>query len=118
MQTAAGVSLAVVLLALFFRGTDVEAIRGSLLGARPAWIGLAVALMLFTYALRALRWQILLAPIGTAGWWNCFVATVIGFSVNFLVPPGRLGEIARPYVLARKEGFSASSALRTRTGLR
>jgi uncharacterized protein (TIRG00374 family) len=33
--------------------------------------------------------------------------------VNFLAPTGRLGELARPYLLARREGFSASSAFAT-----
>ena len=53
----------------------------------------------------------LLSPLGRAGLWNCFTTTVIGFMVNFLA--GRLGEIARPYLLARKEGFSASSTFAT-----
>jgi len=68
---------------------------------------------LVTHFWRAVRWKVLLTPIGRAGLWNCFAMTIIGFMVNFLVPPGRLGEIARPYLLARKEGFSASSAFAT-----
>jgi hypothetical protein len=65
-----------------------------------------------TYLIRAIRWQGLLLPLGRAGLANCFNATVIGFMVNFLAP-GRLGEIARPYLLARREGFSASGAFAT-----
>jgi uncharacterized protein (TIRG00374 family) len=55
----------------------------------------------------------LLAPVGKPGLVACFVTTVIGFMVNFLAPTGRLGELVRPYLLARREGFSASSAFAT-----
>jgi uncharacterized protein (TIRG00374 family) len=65
-----------------------------------------------TYAVRAVRWRVLLSPLGRAGLANCFSTTVIGFMVNFLAW-GRLGEIARPYLLARREGFSASGAFAT-----
>lgn len=113
VQTTFGLVAAAILLWLFFRGTDLAAIRESLAGARLSLILAAVAMTLLGYLLRAMRWKVLLAPLGSAALWNCFVATAIGFMVNSLVPPGRLGEIARPYVLARKEGFSASSAFAT-----
>ena len=112
-QALLGAALAVVLLWLFFRGTDLGAIRQHLAEANPALLLAAVAMTLVTNLWRALRWKVLLAPLGRAGLWNCFAMTIIGFMVNFLVPPGRLGEIARPYLLARKEGFSASSAFAT-----
>ena len=112
-QTLFGAALAVLLLWLFFRGTDVAAIKQSLASARPALVAGAVLMTLLTHLWRAVRWKVLLAPIGRASLWNCFSMTIIGFMVNFLVPPGRLGEIARPYLLARKEGFSASSAFAT-----
>jgi uncharacterized protein (TIRG00374 family) len=113
LQIVLGVVFAVGLLWLFFRGTDLDAIRQSLNRANPALILAAIAMTLVTHLWRALRWQVLLAPLGRAGLWNCFATTIIGFTVNFLVPPGRLGEIARPYLLARKENFSASGAFAT-----
>jgi len=111
LQSAALVALAALLLWLFFRGTDVGAIRESLTHAKPSLIVAAVLTTLVTYFLRALRWRFLLTPLGKAGLGNCFSTTVIGFMVNFLA--GRLGEVARPYLLARREGFSASSTFAT-----
>lgn len=105
--------LSVVLLAFFFRGTDVASIRDALLSASPKLIAAAIALTMVTYALRALRWQGLMVPIGTASFANCFATTVLGFTVNFLVPGGRVGEIARPYLLAKRESFPVSSTLAT-----
>lgn len=85
----------------------------SLATARISYIGLALALTFLTYLLRAYRWKYLLLPVGRARLGRLFVTTVIGFMVNFLLPTGRLGEFARPYLLARREGFSASGALAT-----
>jgi uncharacterized protein (TIRG00374 family) len=100
------------LLWLFFRGANLGEIKKSLLGAKPAPIFWSLVATMATYLIRAIRWQGLLLPLGRAGLANCFRATVIGFMVNFLAP-GRIGEIARPYLLARREGFSASGALAT-----
>lgn len=113
LQTVILGSLALALLGVFFKGTDFRAIGESLVQAKPAFLGLAVALTMVTYLVRAVRWRYLLAPVGKPALGACFVTTVIGFTVNFLVPPGRLGEVARPYLLARREGFSASSTFAT-----
>jgi hypothetical protein len=102
----------VALLWLFFRGVNLSELRETLLRASPALIFWSLVATAATYLLRAIRWQGLLLPLGHAGLANCFTATVIGFMVNFLAP-ARLGEIARPYILARREGFSASSAFAT-----
>jgi uncharacterized protein (TIRG00374 family) len=102
-----------VLLVFFFKDADFAAIAASLSTADGWLITLAVLLTMVSYLVRALRWRYLLAPVGEARLRLCFETTVIGFMVNFLVPPGRLGELARPYLLARREGLSASSAFAT-----
>ncbi len=51
-------------------------------------------------------------PIGRARFGPAFRATVIGFTATFLLP-GRVGEVLRPYLLARKEGFSAAATFAT-----
>ncbi len=112
MHTVAILVTTFALLWLFFRGANLGEIKKSLLGAKPAPIFWSLVATMATYLIRAIRWQGLLLPLGRAGLANCFRATVIGFMVNFLAP-GRLGEIARPYLLARREGFSASGALAT-----
>ncbi len=111
VRTGLFLLLAAGLLWLFFRGSDLSAIRSTLARANLWILGSALGVMLVTYWLRAARWQLLLAPLGRARLWNCFTTTVIGFMINFLA--ARLGEIARPYLLARREGFSASSAFAT-----
>ncbi len=112
VHTAAILVVTVLFLWLFFRGANLGEIQKSLLSARPVPIFWSLVATMATYLIRAIRWQGLLLPLGRAGLANCFSATVIGFMVNFLAP-GRLGEIARPYLLARREGFSASGAFAT-----
>ena len=65
-----------------------------------------------TYAVRALRWQYLLAPIGPTHFSTAFRTTVIGFAATFLLP-ARAGEVIRPYLLARREGLNATAAFAT-----
>ena len=113
LQALAVSLLGLLLLAWFFKGADFSAIRESLGRARPSLILSAAALTMVTYFLRAVRWSYLLRPLGFAGLGPLFTTTVIGFAMNFLLPTGRVGELARPYLLARKAGFSASSTFAT-----
>jgi uncharacterized protein (TIRG00374 family) len=113
VQAVAMGLLAVALLAFFFKGADFRAIGDALARADLRLIMLAIAVTMVTYFIRAVRWKFLLAPLGRPRLTVCFVTTVIGFMVNFLAPTGRLGELARPYLLARREGFSASGAFAT-----
>ena len=75
-----------------------------------SWLSLAMALILATYAGRALRWEIMLRPLTSqVQMWRLFVATCIGFTAVVLF--GRAGEPVRPYLIARKEGVSFSSQI-------
>lgn len=105
-------ALTVALLWGFFQGTNFTLLAQYIQHADAAWIAAAIAMTLFGYVLRARRWQALLAPLGPAKFRNTFRATVIGFTATNLLP-GRLGEVLRPYLLARAEGLQFSSTLGT-----
>jgi uncharacterized protein (TIRG00374 family) len=104
--------LTAALLWLFFRDLDVREVWVAIKRANPGLIALAVAIMMLTYVLRAWRWQMLLAPIGQARFRTAFRTTVIGFTATFLLP-ARVGEVLRPYLLARQEGFKATATFAT-----
>ncbi len=104
--------LTAALLWLFFRNVDVGELWGALSRAHLWLIGLAVLVTIQTYVLRAWRWQALLLPLGRARFRTAFRTTVIGFAATFLLP-GRVGEVLRPYLLARREGFKVPSTLAT-----
>jgi glycosyltransferase 2 family protein len=100
------------LLAFFLRDADMSGVWMETRRARPELLGIALILTGLTYVLRALRWQYLLAPIGPTHFANAFRTTVVGFAASFLLP-ARAGEVIRPYLLARREGFAATAAFAT-----
>jgi uncharacterized protein (TIRG00374 family) len=105
-------ALTLVLVAIFIRSIDIGKAWEAILAAHAGWIGLATLVTLQTYLLRARRWQVLLEPIGRAGFRNAFRTTVIGYAANFLLP-ARIGEVLRPYLLARREGLDPAAAFAT-----
>ena len=70
----------------------------------------AIAVIYFTYFLRALRWKIFLRPVRRQGSWLGLVApTIIGFTGLALL--GRPGELIRPFLIARRENLNFSSQM-------
>ena len=100
------------LLGIFLRSVDLSDVWAETRRANPLPLVLAVIVTGITYAIRSLRWQYLLAPIGKTHFTTAFRTTVIGFAATFLLP-ARAGEVIRPYLLARKEGLNATAAFAT-----
>src|SRR5256885_13578011 len=104
--------LTIGLLAFFFRKADPAKVWAETRNADPWLLLEAVIVTALTYGVRAWRWQSLLAPIGRTRYTVAFETTVIGFAANALIP-GRVGEVLRPYLLARREKLNATSAFAT-----
>ena len=111
LRTALVLALVVGLLALFLHNVDLGRVGGDILRARPLWLVVAVGTMFVNLAIRALRWQYLLEPLGSASFANAFRATAVGFAASGILP-ARAGEVIRPYFLARRERLSAAAAAR------
>jgi glycosyltransferase 2 family protein len=112
LRTAVAVLLGVVLLALFLRNASLHDVWVEVTRARTDLVLLSVGITALTYVLRAVRWQYLLSPIGRVGFGNALRMTVIGFAASAVLP-ARAGEVLRPWLLARKEGLSATAAFAT-----
>lgn len=76
------------------------------------WIVPSTAIALSTYLVRGLRWKIILNPIRRIGFWHAFHPLVIAFTINCLLP-GRLGELARPAILYKRDNVDFSKSLAT-----
>lgn len=100
------------LLGVFLRSANLGQVRQELAGARMSLIVLSFGTHVFVYAIRALRWQYLLQPVGKVRFSAALNATIIGFAAISLLP-GRVGEVLRPYLLARREGLNATSTFAT-----
>src|SRR5829696_3037223 len=104
--------LTIGLLAYFLYGVELRPVWDATRQADARLLVAGVGITMLTYALRAFRWQYLLAPIGPTRFWTAFRTTVIGFMASFLLP-ARPGEVLRPFLLARQEGLPATAAFAT-----
>ena len=102
----------VALLALFLRQADLAAVGRELSRAHPGGIVLALVASVLTFVCRTFRWQYLLLPAGHVPFGPALRATIIGFGANALLP-GRVGEVIRPYLLARKARLDPTATFAT-----
>ncbi|MDI6784543.1 MAG: lysylphosphatidylglycerol synthase transmembrane domain-containing protein [bacterium] len=80
--------------------------------AEYLWFIPATIIFIFSFYLRAVRWQIFMAPIQYLPVKRLIPSLMIGFMGNSVLP-ARLGELIRPYVLGKKENISISAILAT-----
>ena len=108
--------IAVSLLLLLFlawqvyRIDDPAGLIDELAAANYFYLIPAVAVYFIGVWFRAMRWQFLLNPLRDFPVRRLYPIVIIGYAANNLLPM-RLGELVRSYYLARRENFSASSAL-------
>ena len=112
VRTVIGLGLAVGLMALFLRNADFASVWSEIRSARLDLVGGSLVAIALSYAFRVRRWQQLLGPIGQVSFLAAWRATAIGFATTAVLP-GRLGEVVRPYLLARGEQLSASAVFAT-----
>jgi glycosyltransferase 2 family protein len=111
-RTFVVLALVVGLLGVFLHSVNLRTVAAEIVRAQPYWLALSLATMFANLAIRALRWQYLLEPLGVASFANAFRATAVGFAASSILP-ARAGEIIRPYFLARHERMSATGAFAT-----
>jgi len=109
---ALGLLVSAAALWLLFSGLEF----GQFLDAFRAanyWSLLPVAFMVLAGGyLRALRWRWIILPIKRVSPYNAFIAMVIGYMANSLLPV-RLGEFVRAHIIGRRENISRTSAMAT-----
>ncbi len=81
---------------------DIEKIKESLKNARYYLIFPVLAILIISHYIRALRWKLLIEPLGyPVRGFNAFLAVMIGYLTNLAFP--RLGEVVKCTALARYE---------------
>jgi uncharacterized protein (TIRG00374 family) len=84
----------------------------SFLMADYSWLALSVVLGILSHVIRALRWKILLEPMGhNPKNSNTFFAVMIGYLANMALP--RLGEVTRCGVLNKYEKIPINQSIGT-----
>jgi uncharacterized protein (TIRG00374 family) len=112
LKIAAGALVGLALIYWFVRDLDARAVLETIRRANWAMLAAATLLIVSTYAIRAVRWRALLAPVHPgAHFGSLFATTALGFAAVFLL--GRTGEIVRPVALSSKEHVRPSASLAT-----
>jgi len=107
------IGLAIVALSLFyaFRGVTLSDLGNAFLAAHYIYLVPALALVIASYLLRAMRWRYLVRPIKDVKTTRLYAPLMVGFMANML--PARAGEFVRAYLLSRKERISFSASFAT-----
>ena len=112
VRSALGLLISLVCIVLVLRGVDVGQTARLLAGVRPTWLALAVAFFVADLFFRALRWQVLIAPIHRVPLRRLSAYMLVGYLANNVLP-ARLGEVVRSHYLGDREGISRSATLGT-----
>jgi hypothetical protein len=104
--------LAFALLFWLLRSVDTAVVWMHVTAANPWALLAGLFFVAVTLVARAVRWQYLLQPLGPTRFRTAFRTTIIGFAVLTLLPL-RVGDLLRPYLLARQERLSVSATLAT-----
>ena len=107
---ALGISALCVWLSM--KEVDIARVAESLSNANYLGFVAVMAITIFAFWVRAIRWRLLLQVDRRIGTGSLFSATMIGFMANNVLP-FRLGEFVRPWALARREKLSKSMLLAT-----
>ena len=100
VRTVLSLAMSALFVWLSLRHTDVRAVLRAMAAADVTRIGLYVALLLVIHVIRTIRWGLLLKPLGTVSFKRLNSASAVGFMLLMLLPL-RLGEFARPLLIAR-----------------
>jgi uncharacterized protein (TIRG00374 family) len=104
--------LAVVLLYFAFRGIDLTTLTQGFRNADYLWVLLSLVVGTAAHFIRALRWQLLIEPLGfKPSLWNITGALVTGYVANLVFP--RLGEITRCGTLRKTDKIPFESLIGT-----
>ncbi|MGC8763653.1 MAG: lysylphosphatidylglycerol synthase transmembrane domain-containing protein [Acidobacteriota bacterium] len=100
-----------VLLFFFLRRADLHGVMGHASRASLPLLGFAVLLEVVSVWIRALRWRIMLAGVRERlPILSLLKATVVSFTLSGVMP-GRLGEVGKPFLVARWHGLPFSQVL-------
>ena len=90
----------------------VQKLVSDFTGANFSWIFLSMFMFMVSNLNRAVRWKMLLKPLGyRPRLVNCYLAIIVGYFANLGFP--RMGEMARPAMLAQYEKLNLEKVVGT-----
>lgn len=112
IQFALFLGFGALLFWLVYKDTDWQKLVDGIREVNYYWFILILVLGLLSHVSRAIRWNMLIEPLGyKTRFWNTFFAVMTGYFANLAVP--RLGEVARCGVVAKYDKIPISKVLGT-----
>ncbi len=110
LQVLAGLAVSGVALWLTLRGKDLAEIVREIRVADYGYLGPYLVILLVIHLTRTVRWGILLEPVAKVPFARLNAASAVGIMALVLLP-FRLGEFARPVLVADRPRLRVSAAL-------
>jgi hypothetical protein len=110
LQIALGLAVSTAALWLTLRGKDLGAIWRAAASADYAWLVPYVLILGVIHLARTWRWGILLEPVAKVPFSRLNAVSAVGF-MALMVLPFRIGEFARPYLIAERPRIRVSATL-------
>src|SRR5574338_511014 len=110
VQALAGLAISAAALWLTLRGKDLGGIWQAMRSAGYRYLWLYLPFLVFIQWARTVRWGILLEPVAKVPFGRLNAVSAVGL-MALCVLPFRLGEFARPYLIAARPRLRVSSAL-------
>jgi uncharacterized protein (TIRG00374 family) len=112
LQSIVGIGVSALAVYLTFRGKDLGAIWSAMRAGDYRYLPVYLASLGVIHLLRTVRWGILLEPVAKIPFARLNAVSAVGFTA-LLILPFRLGEFARPYLIADRPRLRVSAALST-----
>ncbi len=94
--------LAIGLIYWVYQTIQPDKIIEEIKGANYFWVGVAALAGLTSHVIRALRWKLLIEPLGyKSNFSSSFHSVMVGYTVNYVTP--RMGEVARCAIKAKSD---------------
>jgi uncharacterized protein (TIRG00374 family) len=112
ISLVAGLILSVTALYFAFRNVPFNDLLNYLRSINYLWLLPAALLALVSFFIRAVRWRFIILSSHQIGIWQAFHPLMIGFMINCILP-GRVGELARPMILQKKQKIPFATGIAT-----
>lgn len=110
LQVVAGLAISGAALWLTLRGKDLGAIWAEVRDADYRYLVPYAAILLTIHVAKTVRWGLLLSPVADVPFARLNAVAAVGY-MALMILPFRLGEFARPYLVAEPGKLRVSTAL-------
>lgn len=107
-----GIFISVILVYLSIRGINFQDIITNIKAVDLRYAAVFILIIIFMNWLRSYRWGVIMNPLEKIDQLSLFSVTSVGLMAIIAIP-ARIGELARPYLIAKRSSIKMSSALGT-----